>query len=446
MCLILEGLSPPNELEAESDGWDARNADLARTALVGRRWQGCAYSVLYGHMRICWCSSQGLPLLRSFAANPALHALVRTVDVYRLNERQYLADWLYSDVGLREMKQARSEAIEAGGHLDVNGAPFARVAALGVQEVRKAVEAQRDHLWLIGAESVRDGSAKFWRWIGQHSVSPRLVCRTASLTASRSQNLGVISIRNFEEAVPVLPSLVSALARLTRVAVAGALPPGLLPHLVAVESLLLAGEPSAGSSEAKSEVALEIEVPLPHLVTFGACGWPTEAMSVISRSPVAMRDLQLNHADTATMDALAALLPSLANLLVLNLSILPPHTASPSFLAVLPTSTIERLATNIWPPLELSRHLPQNLRAVGVVAHLDSEKPLEQLFAPFEDVLAWKDRRAPHLEAIEITFPHLGAERESLDLRKRFRARGERVKGFDLLVMEALTPAEDDDG
>lgn len=170
--MILARLSSSAELESETDGWDARNAELARMALVGRQYQASAYTLLYGHMRICWRSSRCVALLRSFAANPALHALVRSLDVYRLTEMRYLGEWLHSDEGFRQMATARTEMLASDPDDALGGGSFARVATRGVEHVRRVLTERGDHLWLNGVDSYVEGSNLLWHWVGAHLVRP----------------------------------------------------------------------------------------------------------------------------------------------------------------------------------------------------------------------------------------------------------------------------------
>ena len=198
-----------------------------------------------------------------------------------------------------------------------------------------------------------------------------------------------------------------------------------------------------GAPPELSEPGIETGPPLSHLTAFSSSGWPNSARGILCRAPVALRELQLNRVDTPMMDALANLLPSLPQLSILNLSLIPPRTLSLALLSALRPSTIERLAINVWPPLELSLHFPHNLHAVVLFARLTPDQPLD--FAPFEDALSWKDRRAPNLDAVGFAITHLGLEQEGIDQRSRFKELGDRAKGFDLLVTEAPPDLEGED-
>ncbi|KAL8286778.1 hypothetical protein RQP46_004306 [Phenoliferia psychrophenolica] len=110
VLLLVLSFASDSYIGGEAETLNARNAELARIALVSRAFQAATYSVLYGDLRLPWMADTVKQLRKSFSKNSQLLPLVRRLEASAVDEYA----WVEDDYDSRSSdEQVREEWLES---------------------------------------------------------------------------------------------------------------------------------------------------------------------------------------------------------------------------------------------------------------------------------------------------------------------------------------------
>ncbi|KAL8292967.1 hypothetical protein RQP46_000661 [Phenoliferia psychrophenolica] len=435
LSMILTLASSPPDYEACPSTWAPRNGDLARMSQVSRQWHQTSLQLLYGSLCVVWRASTCLALLRSFVANPALHALVRVLNASVKTENAFVVEWILSEEGARTLGEAEKAFPTAA-----EDTPSAEWQSMMAASTVAAIVACGDSEWLGTDEAVEEGELAFWNWVAEHSLLRRLVISFFSHRILVSDKLNAV-LGALETAVAIESS-----------------PDGFTNALSAVQDLSVANLTRASRSRRSKAT------PLPHLVHLRALDSPKVCIDILRRHPPALRSLTIVNVDSKTLAALADALPFAPELTTLELTLPYPPMVSKTFLKALKASNIERLACNAHPCTDLIPFLPPTIQGLLILAvwevFVESDlvpppSPQTFDFGPIERAVLWKKQyHLDQLEVVALTMSPLselgypdqeGNRKRIAEIAKSSEAQGVLVHVTELPVADYEAGSDEED-